>query len=161
VVDPTEVEAWALQRLDSRTEWLNEHTEDPEVTIPGTPQVLHGDFTEKNLFFGVDRVTSVIDWGQPCIAPPAWEVVRAIDIVLAFDPARCRAFVEAYRTQRPMPRELLDAAFEAYTRIRAHDSWIFEAIYVEKNDRVRRFVRPGRFNPHISRWRRIRREIFD
>ena len=43
--------------------------------------------------------------------------------------------------------------------MRAHDLWIYEAIYLAGDDRPRRFVSPGPFVLLIERWAAVRNKM--
>lgn len=115
-------------------------------------QVIHGDFQLSNLFFSGEELAGIIDWDQAYLAPRAWEVIRTLDLVFGFAGPRSRAFLDAYRSVQPLGTEELDTAAIWYSHLRAHDLWLYETLYVQGNERVRRFVPPGPFVPLIERW---------
>ncbi|MGN6809664.1 MAG: phosphotransferase enzyme family protein, partial [Thermomicrobiales bacterium] len=84
------------------------------------------------------------------------EAVRTLDLAFGLGPALCRAFVPAYRTVAPLPIAELDAAADAYGLLRAYDVWDFKDVYLEGNDRVRQFIRPGHYQPFAARWAALR-----
>lgn len=122
----------------------------PLLELP--QQVIHGDFQLSNLFFSADEVVGIIDWDQPYVAARAWEVIRTLDLVFGFGGARSRMFLDAYRSVQPLSTEELDTAAIWYSHLRAHDLWLYEALYLQGDERVRRFVPPGPFVPLIERW---------
>ncbi len=150
---PTPVDGHALVRLKGRRDWL---LSAPDVDLSGWEtlerQVIHGDYQEANVFFAAGRVSAVIDWDQSYTAPPAWEIARAFHLALDFSPALCRAFLDAYRARLPLQSDDLDAAATYYAVFRAHDLWVYDAVYLERDDRVRTFIYPGGFVPLIDRW---------
>ncbi len=150
---PTPVDGHALARLKGRRDWL---LSAPAVDVSGWAalerQVIHGDYQEANVFFAAGRVSAVIDWDQSYAAPPAWEIARTFHLALDFSPALCRAFLEAYRARLPLRSDDLDRAAAYYAIFRAHDLWVYDAVYLEHDDRVRAFIYPGPFVPLIGRW---------
>jgi homoserine kinase type II len=111
------------------------------------------------LFFAGGRVSAIIDWEQPRLAPPAWEVLRALDFVLGFEPVRGRRFVGAYRAERALPLADLDAAAAAYDRYTAHNLWVYETCFLDGDRRVARFLEAPDavpFVPVAERWARAR-----
>jgi hypothetical protein len=112
---PTDpVAAVALARLAGQRAYP-ERRPAPDGHRTGGPatqpeQPIHGDYQDANLFFDRGRVSAVIDRDQIALAIPAWEVVRALELVFGFEPHRCRRFVDAYRTERALPLTDLDAA---------------------------------------------------
>lgn len=149
-----------LTQLAGRRSWLNGWPGDghDEWDAFGSLdcQVIHGDYQDTNLFFAQGKVSAVIDWDQAYVAPPAWEVARALHLVFDFAPDLCRVFLDAYRAELPLLPADLDRAATAYCRMRAHDLWLYQAVYLEGNVRVRRFIRPGPFVPLIDQWYALR-----
>lgn len=126
-------------------------------SLDGLPrQVIHGDYTETNLFFADGRVSAVIDWENNYVAPRAWEVLRTLHLAFDFEPVRCQAFVAGYRECEPLTLDELDQAAAAYGQMRAHDLWIFEAVLVRGDPRPRRFLDPAGFRPVLPRWATLR-----
>ncbi len=74
-----------------------------------------------------------------------------------FAPAPCCAFLAAYRAVLPLADAALDLAAAYYGWARAHDLWLYEAIYSDGNDRLRQFIEPGGFVPLADRWEGMRR----
>ncbi len=149
--------AAALTRLASRRAWLERRPAEALVDLaPLEHQPVHGDYQEANLFFAAGRVSAVIDWEKACVIPRAWEVVRTLDLAFGFAPGSCRAFLAAYRAGLPLPLPDLDLAAGHYGVMRAHDLWLYEALYLEGNERVRPFIHPGEFVPLAARWARLR-----
>jgi len=149
---------WALEQLRGRRDWVARSplTRMPDLTALAQ-QLIHGDYQETNVFFQGARVVAVIDWDQTYIAPRAWEVVRSLDLICTFEEERCRAFLAGYRALAPLGSAELDLAATAYALMRAHDLWLYEAIYMAGDDRPRKFVPPEPFVPLIDRWLAARR----
>jgi homoserine kinase type II len=155
-------DAVARGRLESRRAWLLERPAPGHPDLCGIPfQVLHGDYQETNLFFDDAGVCGVIDWDQAYRGPRGWEVVRALDFMLGFDPLLCAAFLRAYRARLALSDEDLDLAASAYAEMRANDLWLFTEIYREGNDRARRYLHPGQFVPVTDRWAALRNAMAD
>lgn len=123
---------------------------------PLPEQVIHGDYQQTNLFFQGGWVSAIIDWDQTYVAPRAWEVVRALHLVFALAPDPCRRFVAAYRAVLPLPTPDLDRTAASYALKVAHDLWLFEALYLQGNDRVRPFIPRGGFVLLADRWAALR-----
>jgi hypothetical protein len=77
-------------------------------------------------------------------------------LVWNFAPRPCRAFLAAYRAESPLDAAALDLAATYYGWFRAHDLWLYEAIYFEGNDRVRAFVEPNGFVSLLDLWAVLR-----
>jgi len=156
----TEVERAALGQPAARRAWLTRNAplaEGVPKRLAALPQaVLHGDFQETNLFFEGGEVSAVIDWGQSGAAPRAWEVLRALHLMLGLAPAACRVFLAAYRDVRPLPEAEVEAAAACYGVLADQNFWVYEAVYLEGNDRARQFLTPGDFMPFAAQWREFR-----
>lgn len=155
----TDADQAALRQLAGRRQWLqqtarlDEALRDRFAALP--KQVVHGDFQETNLFFDGGEVSAVIDWDQCGVAPRAWEVLRALHLMLNLAPSPCRVFLEAYRGLCPLsPSELQEGA-ACYGVLADQNLWVYEAVYLEGNDRVRPFLTPGAFVPFAARWREL------
>jgi Ser/Thr protein kinase RdoA (MazF antagonist) len=146
-----------IAQLGERRSWLLARGDAGSVDLPGLErQVIHGDYQQTNLFFEGSRVSAIIDWDQAYVAPRAWEVVRTLHLVFTFDPAPCGLLLDAYRAVAPMPLAELDVAAAAYSHMRAHDLWLYQAVYLEGNDRVRSFLPAGHFAPLSEAWSRLK-----
>jgi homoserine kinase type II len=152
---------WALTQLAGRREWIVESSLERIPDLSTLPeQVIHGDYQEDNLFFEGDQVVAVIDWDQSYITPRAWEVVRSLDLTCGFVAERCRAFLSGYRAYAPLDMAELDLAAVAYSLMRAHDLWIYEAIYIAGDSRPRRFIAREPFTPLLERWEAVREACY-
>lgn len=152
----TELDQAALQQLTGRRHWLEcaaAGDAQMQIRLAALPQqVVHGDFQETNLFFAGNEVSAVIDWDQSGLAPRAWEVMRVLDLMLQSAPEPCRVFLSAYRSLMALPDEELDEAAVCYGVLADRNLWVYEAVYLDGNDRVRQFLAPGRFVPFAARW---------
>ncbi|MDQ2800488.1 MAG: phosphotransferase, partial [Armatimonadota bacterium] len=153
----TELDQAALLQLAGRRQWLEQATGDDalmRLRLAGLPQqVVHGDFQETNLFFAGNEVSAVIDWDQSGLAARAWEVMRALDLMLRLAPEPCRVFLSAYRNVYALPDEELDEAAACYGVLADRNLWVYEAVYLDGNERVRQFLAPDGFVPFSTRWR--------
>lgn len=153
----------ALLQLAGRRQWLEHAAGDDtsmRLRLAALPrQVVHGDFQETNLFFAGNEVSAVIDWDQSGFALRAWEVMRALDLMLRLAPEPCRIFLSTYRSLQALPDEELDEAAACYGVLADRNLWVYEAVYLDGNDRVRQFLAPGEFVPFAARWRMQGREV--
>jgi hypothetical protein len=75
--------------------------------------------------------------------------------VFDFEPGRSHRFVDGYRAERPLPLADLDSAAAAYDLRASRSLWVYEALYLEGNRRVARFLQEGNvvpFAPVAQRW---------
>lgn len=114
---------------------------------------------ESNVFFHDCAVSAVIDWDKAEVRDPAEEIVRAMHLSLGLDVGLCRGFLDGYRRVLPVSVDDLDGAARAYSDHRAYDLWLYETIYLEGDDRPRRFLTPGTFTPFIDDWKRVRSSV--
>jgi homoserine kinase type II len=155
-----DVDRYVLDRLAVRRAWIEQS---PLDTLPDLSaieqQVIHGDYQETNLFFADGHVVAIIDWDQTYVAPREWEIARSLHLACKFDPEPCRAFVIGYRAHAPLDPAALDLAATGYALMRAHDLWLYQAIYLEGNQRARTFVSPGPFVPLVERWAELNKKL--
>lgn len=152
----------ALASLTERREWLK--TASPvnfAELLALEQQVIHGDYQETNLFFENNQVSAVIDWDKACVAPRAWEVLRTLHYACQLEKTACRAFLDAYRRVLPLSSTNLEITAEAYGWMQAHNLWLYKAIYLEDNQRVRAFIEPGPFIPFAQKWATLRNSLYD
>jgi Ser/Thr protein kinase RdoA (MazF antagonist) len=148
---PTKQDAWARERLQTRVAWLSEHTE-PQHLALGCEQMVHGDYQDTNLFFHGGNVSGVIDWDKAEVRSPGEEVVRAMHLSLGLDADRSGAFLAGYRSGAALSDHQLQVAAAEYGQQRAADLWLYETVYLNGDDRPRRFLTPGPFIPFADQW---------
>jgi Ser/Thr protein kinase RdoA (MazF antagonist) len=160
-----DVDQHILKRLAARRAWIEQSSLDrlPELSAI-EQQVIHGDYQETNLFFQDGHVVAIIDWDQTYLAPCAWEIVRALHLSCKFAVEPCRALIAAYREQLRLDPDELDLVARSYGLMRAHDLWLYRAIYFDDNDRLRQFVTPNgaaldEYVPIMDRWDALRRTL--
>jgi Ser/Thr protein kinase RdoA (MazF antagonist) len=155
-----EFDQLALAQLAGRRAWI---AQSPDWQMPDVAvleqQLIHGDYQESNLFFERGRVAAIIDWDQTYVAAREWEIARSLHYACTFDFARCRAFLAGYRAHAPVDSAALDLAATCYAHMRTHDLWQYQAIYLDGNQRVRRFVSPGAFIPLHEQWAALHEQL--
>jgi homoserine kinase type II len=145
-----------LARLVGQRTWLLRSSFVDPTQLGELPyQVLHGDYQDANLFFDGDAVCAVIDWDQSYTASRAWEVARTLHYVFRFEAAACKLFLQAYRALLPLSREELELSAACYCSMREHDTWMYEAIYLRHDDRLRPYINEGCFEPMSKQWQRL------
>jgi Ser/Thr protein kinase RdoA (MazF antagonist) len=137
----------ALSSFAYRRTLLRAGVPPPAAFAALTAQVLHGDFHERNVFFGADgAVSGVIDWELAGVGPRAFEIVRALDVALEL-PAdferggeRLHAFLESYAGEVPLTYEECAAMPELYWAHRVHSLWVYEEHYRKGSARTDRLA---------------------
>jgi len=145
-----------FQLAERRDRLMTARPVDEKTFLSVEQQVIHGDYQETNLFFDSGGVSAAIDWDQAYVAPRAWEVVRTLHYVFQLDEAACRTFLNAYHQEMPLPFTELNVVAATYEWIKAHDLWHYTALYLEGNQRVRRFLQPEPFFLFAKRWAILR-----
>lgn len=133
-----------------------ERTPAPFEALDALPrQILHGDYHERNVFFEQGEVSAVIDWEQALFAPRGWEIMRTLLFVWDLALAESVAFLDAYQRVCPLPCAELDLAARWFAWSRGHNLWVYQAVYLEGNDRARQLIGSRCFTPLEPRWARI------
>jgi Ser/Thr protein kinase RdoA (MazF antagonist) len=109
----------------------------PPSAFAGLPaHLLHGDYHERNLFFGAGgAVSGIVDWELAGAGPRAWEIIRTLDVALELSRefeaggARWRAFLAAYAAEAPLTYDECTAMPELYWAARVHSLWVYEEHY--------------------------------
>jgi len=147
-------DAWALQRLEAQRGWLRQpqcvHSAPPQCS----PQVIHGDYHDANLFFEGDQVSAVIDWEQAAFLPRAYEVVRACHFMFRMAPEPTQAFLAGYRTLSPLGQAELGDGAASWGCYADHHVWPLEEVFLHGNERARRFIPHAPFVPFAEAWQR-------
>ena len=155
---PSEQEGYALERLAGRRKWIEDHANETLDGLKRLPeQVIHGDYQENNVFFDdAGDVVALIDWENASIAQREWEILRTLNFVMFFEVERGLTFIKGYMEAAELDVEALDGAAWAYGVERTHQLYLFEDIYDRGDERARRFLRPGPFQPVYERWEPLR-----
>jgi hypothetical protein len=82
--------------------------------------------------------------------------MRVLDFVYGFRLKPCHLFLAAYRSAQQLTHDELDRAAMAYGLVHVHNLWVYEAYYLEGNERVGQFIHPGGFVPPTERWAQLR-----
>lgn len=104
--DPATPSAFRL--LDARLRLLDEHgvSDLPPSRDRG---LIHHDFNQHNYLFSDHPTPLVLDWERAIGAPRAYEVVRTLSHLPVARPEAARAFVDGYRSRRPLDSDDLAA----------------------------------------------------
>lgn len=145
--------AWIVPDLDERRAWLESHPVAPTGSL-GAVQVIHGDYQLTNVLFEGDSVSCVVDWDKARVSSWLLEVVRALDHGLGLEVRDTDAFIEGYRTIRPLSDAQLAVGVEHWTHQQAHSLWVLERICLHDDVRVEPLA--TRFRPFAERWAEAR-----
>lgn len=109
--------------------------------------LIHGDYHGLNLFFDKnDQIQSVFDLEKTELAPRAYEIARALDLLCfsqqydseAFQAAHI--FLKGYSNFYPITEKELLNGFTFYYLKKIHSLWIETEHYIKKNYRVDHFL---------------------
>ena len=153
--DPGDDETRTLTTLDGMRDYILQ-TPPPGQPLETLPfQLLHGDYHERNLFFAHGEVSAVIDWELSLRGPRGRELMRTLLYVWNLELEPCVAFLAAYQQIWLLPIAELDLAARWFAWSRGHNLWVYQAVYLEGNERARQLIGPGSFEPLEPRWERI------
>jgi homoserine kinase type II len=147
-----EGDALALVRVRAQRTWLASSQARHQYTPQFAPQLVHGDFQEANLFFDAQGVSAVIDWEQTSLMPRAYEAARACAFMFRLEPTRTQTFLSAYRALSGASEAEIEDGARAWGTFSDHHVWGLEEIYLNRNPRARRYIRP--FEPFDRAWSR-------
>lgn len=152
---PGEHENLALSYLQGQRQWLRSLSRD----LPSGPEyelrLMHGDFQNSNLFFSAGSVSAIIDWERARLAPTGWDMVRALHLMFELDPVLCRAFLEGYQSVASVDASALASTASLYGEEQDACIWLLRVIYLEGNDRAKRFLKHGTYRPFAEKWREL------
>jgi homoserine kinase type II len=105
--------------------------------------LIHGDYHNGNVFFNESgEVTNVFDFEKTCIAPFAFEIVRAIRYSSVTGYGRIGSeklvsdFIDGYRQERDISEEELKSGIELFYQHEIHGLWVEKEHYLKGNDRA-------------------------
>jgi Ser/Thr protein kinase RdoA (MazF antagonist) len=90
--------------LDTQMALLDRVGERAVRPPPVAEGVIHNDYNQYNYLFDGTLPPIILDWEGAAIAPREYEVVRCLNHLPVVAPAHATAFVEGYRSRRPLDR---------------------------------------------------------
>jgi Ser/Thr protein kinase RdoA (MazF antagonist) len=90
------------------TEHVRRRLRDRAGTLPDGDRLLHGDFHPYNILGSLEAAT-VVDWLDATCGPPAADVCRSWLLMQTVSPALADAYLDAYLTISPLPRDAVFA----------------------------------------------------
>jgi Ser/Thr protein kinase RdoA (MazF antagonist) len=114
--------------LDARLALLDAYGERGATPPPGPEHPIHNDYNQYNYLFD-DRLPPIIlDWEGAIAAPQAYEVVRCLNHLPLVAPTHATAFVNGYRSVRPLDRDTLRWAVDRCLLEHAIKNWPLEQL---------------------------------
>jgi Ser/Thr protein kinase RdoA (MazF antagonist) len=100
-------------------------------------QLLHGDFHEQQVLVDADgAVVAVVDWEMVRVAPRVWELIRSLSYSLVLETELVDDYLRGFRRHVSLTAEECRAGVELWWQTRLHSTWVWEAYFLEGNERV-------------------------
>ncbi len=112
--------------LDARLALLDTRGERGLRAPTGPERPIHNDYNQHNYLFDGELPPMILDWEGAIAAPREYEVVRCLNHLPLVAPAHATAFVDGYRSVRPLEREALRWAVDRALLEHAIKSWPLE-----------------------------------
>lgn len=114
--------------LDARLALLDAYGERGATPPPGPEHAIHNDYNQYNYLFDGTLPPIILDWEGAIAAPQAYEVVRCLNHLPLVAPTHATAFVNGYRSVRPLDRDTLRWAVDRCLLEHAIKSWPLEQL---------------------------------
>jgi Ser/Thr protein kinase RdoA (MazF antagonist) len=112
--------------LDARLSLLHARGERGLRPPPGPERPIHNDYNQHNYLFDGVLPPIILDWEGAIAAPREYEVVRCLNHLPLVAPAHAAAFMDGYRSVRPLDRAALRWAVDRALLEHAIKSWPLE-----------------------------------
>jgi Ser/Thr protein kinase RdoA (MazF antagonist) len=142
----------ALSYLQGQQQWLRSPSRGFSSGHEYNLRLIHGDFQNSNLFFSAGSVSAIIDWERARVAPAGWDMVRACHLMFELDPILCRPFLEGYQSVASVDASELSSTAALYGEEQDRCTWLLRVIFLEGNERAKRFLKHGQFRPFAEKW---------
>ncbi len=143
----TKFDILAKKTLLLKLRLLNKLPKSFDVKKLGKAHFLHGDFHERNVFFGKDQnVAHVFDLEKYEVRPRALELARSVEIICfrgrytAKNFRRAQIYVNAYRSVYPITKREVDYALRFLWYRHCCTSWVETEHYLHNDTRPDQFL---------------------
>lgn len=113
--------------------------------------LVHGDYHDRNILFEGEKIVGICDWEKALVAPRAYEVARALEIIcfgagqhttLTEQDMRESAsvFIASYRSIYPISAGELNSGLMLRLYKLIHSTWIERQHYDLKDERSNKFI---------------------
>jgi homoserine kinase type II len=100
-------------------------------------QLLHGDFHEHQVLVDSEgSVVAVVDWEMTRVAPRVWELIRSLSYSLVLETELVDDYLRGFRRHMTLTAAECRAGVELWWQTRLHSTWVWEAYFLEGNERV-------------------------
>lgn len=147
IEEPSDFDVCAMRDLGEKRAFVCENTISFENLALPQDHLLHGDYSDRNLFFNAEgRVTHVFDWEKAAYGPRVYEVLRTILLsILSTNPTdvecqQARLFMNTYRDLYPIEVDEVRRGITMYRVKAMHNTWILREHYILNNYRADMFL---------------------
>jgi homoserine kinase type II len=137
-----------LSYIELKLKRLGERLEEPPLP---SDTLVHGDYHDRNILFEGEDIIGVCDWEKALMAPRAYEVARALEII-CFGEGQSRVrteqemrdsattFMQAYNSVYALSSEELRKGIELRLYKLIHSAWIERQHYDLGDSRSNKFI---------------------
>ncbi len=100
-------------------------------------QLLHGDFHDQQVLLDDDAsVVAVVDWELIRPAARVWELIRSLSFSHVLETDLLEHYVSGFRRHVALTEDECRGGIELWWQTRLHGTWVYEAYFLEQNDRT-------------------------
>jgi len=144
---PDEFDKMALESIDLKRKLiLSSGVRHEDLHLP-SDHLIHGDYLDHNVFFGVnDDVSYVFDFEKTDYSPRTYELFRSLTYsflngtVLGEDITRAKLYLESYLKIYPTSKDELSRGLRLFYLKSIHGVWVESEHYLKENARVDEFL---------------------
>lgn len=104
-------------------------------------QLLHGDFHDQQILLDAkSEVVAVVDWELTRIASRVWELLRSLSYSQLLEQEAAADYLRGFRRHVTLSESELRAGLDLWWQTRLHTSWVYEAYFLDGNERVGAFL---------------------
>ncbi len=147
LTDLTEFDRLALHNIETKKRLIQNNTIKYEDLGLPCDHLIHGDYLDHNVFFGVDnKVSFVFDFEKTDYSPRTYELFRSLMVTFLsnnFDEQefeKAKLYLMSYLSVYPTSKDELLRGLKLYYLKIIHRTWVEGEHYLEKKDRVDLFL---------------------
>lgn len=137
----------ALKSIDKKRKLVEQSSISYEDLNLPSDHLIHGDFLDHNVFFGLDgKVSYVFDFEKTSYAPRAWEIFRSMMYSFLSDDTsensiqRAKLYIDSYRKVYSVSNDELSRGLKLYYLKSIHGVWSESEHYLNNNNRADKFL---------------------
>ena len=145
--NPTDFDKLALESLETKKKLVKENSiVYEELKLPSN-HLIHGDYLDRNVFFGPDsKVSFVFDFEKTDYSPRMYELWRSLmysflsSDITTEDIRRAKLYLVSYTKTYPTTKDELVRGLKLFYLKSIHGVWVESEHYINGNDRVDEFL---------------------